>query len=45
LAHLEGELSDFGVATVLWHVNDFQEYVLASIFPLEGNVFVYNIEF
>ena len=45
LVHFEGEFPDLGLGALLWHVDDFEEYVFAAVFPLEGNDFVYNIEF
>jgi len=44
LAHLEREFSKFGLAATLWHVEYLKEDIFASVFPLEGNHFVYNIE-
>jgi hypothetical protein len=44
LAHLEREFSKFSLATTLRHVEYLEEDILASVFPLEGNHFVYNIE-
>lgn len=44
LAHFERELSKLALAATLWHIEYLEEDILASIFPLEGNHFVYNIE-
>jgi hypothetical protein len=42
--HFEGKFSNFGLDTLFWHVNNLEEHVFAAIFPLEGDVFVCNIE-
>lgn len=44
LVHLEGELSDLCLDAVFGHIDDLEEHVFASVFPLERDVFVYNIE-
>ena len=40
LVHFERKFSKFGLAATFWHVEDLEEDILASVFPLEGNLFV-----